>query len=81
MFAHSPSAVDGKKERAFCLADALEEVGRAEEKMQRMAEHALPGQPDAELAADGAGRAIAADEIVGLDAFRARRFRDRRSRS
>ena len=48
-----PVAVDGEEERARLLAAcASSRSGRAEEQMHRMAEHALPGQPDAELAAD-----------------------------
>ena len=64
-----PAAIDGEEERARLLADALEKIRRAEEQMQRMAEHALPGQSDAELAADRALGAVAADEIVRLDAL------------
>src|SRR6478735_3807344 len=35
--------VDGKKERSFRLADAVEEVGGAEEKVDRVTQDALPG--------------------------------------
>src|SRR6185312_6156622 len=44
-------------------------VGGAEEKVDRVTQNALPGQSNAQLVANGAGRAIARDKIVSLNDF------------
>ena len=75
-----PVAVDGEEERALRLADALEQIGRAEEQMQRMAEHALPGQPDAELRRGSRWWRRRSRRDSPLRCARACRCRDRRSR-
>jgi hypothetical protein len=62
-----PVAVDGEKEGALRLAAALQQIRRAEEQVHRITEDALAHEADAELAADRAGGAIAADQVVGLD--------------
>ena len=69
MLAHNPSRSMARKNVPSALPQRFEQIRRAEEQMQRMAEHALPGQSDAERVADRAGRAVAADEIIRLDAL------------
>jgi hypothetical protein len=61
--------IDGEEERARRLAALLQEIGRTEEQVYRVAKHARTGEPDAERIADRAGGAIAADQIARHDAF------------
>ena len=64
MFAHKPSRSMARKNVPGSLPQSLQQVGRAEEQAERMAEHALAGVPDAERVAHHAVGAVAGDEIV-----------------
>src|SRR5689334_14498129 len=61
--------VDGKQERALCLANTFQEIRRSEKKMDRMAEDALSREPDAKFTANCAVRADATDQIVCFNYF------------
>ncbi len=71
ILAQSPSRSMARKNVPGALPHVLQQIGRAEEQVQRMAEHALADEADAERVADRAGGAVAADQIVGDDRSRA----------
>ena len=61
------AAVDRNIEGAGLAAALRQQVGRAEEHVDGIADDALTGERDAEAAPHQAGGAVAADEIVGGD--------------
>ena len=61
-------AIDGDEERRGLAAAGFQQIRRTEIKMHRMAER-VAVEPDIERAAHHAVRAVAADEIIGLDSL------------